>query len=165
MLPLFYHHLDRWPKSIVCCPMMNARYVGLGLLVLAALTGIGGCRSSQARARSSKLVVSQAPFHRDVPVPAGFRMVDQASEDWSNGSARYVRHEYRGPADKPAIRAFYRKQMPLLRWRLLDDSNVHGRIKMRFDRDGESCTISIEDHSIGWSSGVSVQVLVVPNAP
>ena len=145
--------------------MMNARYASVGLLALAAVTGILGCRSSQTRARSAKLVASQAPFHRDVPVPAGFRMADQASEDWSNGSARYVRHEYRGRADKLAVRAFYRKQMPLVRWSLLDDSNVHGRIKMRFDRGGESCTISIEDHSSGWSSGVAVRVLIVPNAP
>lgn len=92
-------------------------------------------------------------------------MVDQASEDWSNGSVRYLRHEYRGPADKLSVRAFYRKQMPLVRWTLLDDSNVHGRIGMRFDRGAESCTISIEDYSGGWSGGVSVQVLIVPNSP
>ena len=151
--------------SIVLCHMMNARYARFSLLTVAAVIGLWGCRSSQTRARSATLVASHTPFHRDVPVPSGFRMVDQASEDWSNGSVRYVRHEYRGRADKLAVRAFYRKQMPLVRWTLLDDSNVQGRIGMRFDRGGESCTISIEDYSSGWSGAVSVQVLIVPNSP
>ena len=149
----------------VLCSMTYARYAVFGVLTVAAVTGLPGCGSTRSRARSATLVASQAPFHRDVPVPTGFRMVDQVSEDWSNGSARYVRHEYRGRADKLAVRAFYRTQMPLVRWSLLDDSNVHGRIDMRFDRGGELCTIGIEDYVSGWSGGVSVQVLIVPNSP
>ena len=97
-------------------------------------------------------------------MPTGFRLVDQASEDFSSGPVRYVRHRYLGRADKYAVREFYRKQMPLVRWTAISDSNVNGRITMRFQRQDESCTVTIEDETSGFARRVAVQVMIAPSA-
>lgn len=121
------------------------------------------CAASPKLDARAVLTASPTPIERDVPVPTGFLLVDRASEDWSNESARYLRHEYRGRADKRAVREFYRRQMPLVRWTLLDDSNVHGSIVMRFQRGTESCRVQIEDRLRGWSRSTVIQVLIAPN--
>lgn len=93
-------------------------------------------------------------------------MVDQSSEDWAAGRRiRYLRHRYRGRADKYNVREFYREQMPLVRWTAISDGNVNGRITMRFERAAESCTITIEDETPRVFRRVAVEVIVAPIPP
>lgn len=125
---------------------------------------VSACAAVGPRGPSGALQVATVSFDRDIPVPRGFRMTEQVSEDWSNGSARYLRHRYVGRADRQGVREFYRRQMPLVRWTPVDESSVHGRISMRFHRGSESCTIDIEDLPGGWSRRVAVGVLIVPSS-
>ena len=104
-----------------------------------------------------------APYEPDIPLPGGFRLVDESSEDWSSGSTRYVRHRYLGRADKYAVRRFYREQMPLVRWTPISDGNVGGHMNMRFRRGTESCTVRVDDADGARSTGgVVVEVLIAP---
>ncbi len=148
--------------------MYNAILAGhwnCAVVVAVALSVGDGCVAARGTAHSDTLLPAANPYDADVPVPAGFRLVDEASEDWSNGSARYLRHRYRGRADKSAVRTFYREQMPLVRWTPISDGNVHGSVTMRFQRDGESCTITIEQERYGLTRYAAVDVLIVPKAP
>ena len=123
-----------------------------------------GCAGPGAAARNGLLASSMHPYEPDIPVPVGFRLVDQASEDWSTGQLRYVRHRYVGRADKYAVRKFYLEQMPLVRWAAISDGNVHGHVTMRFQRGAESCTVTIEDEAAGLGRRVAVEVLISPAA-
>lgn len=129
------------------------------------LSVVGGCVGKTPPTRNASLVSSAHPYEPGIPLPAGFRLADQGSEDWSSGPVRYVRHRYIGRADKYAVRKFYREQMPLVRWTATSDNNVNGRIMMRFRRQNESCTVTIEDDTSGFARRVAVQVMIAPSAP
>ncbi len=105
---------------------------------------------------------SPHPYEPDIPLPKGFGLADQSSEDWSSGPLRYVRHRYVGRADKYAVRDFYREQMVLVRWTPISDSNVRGRYTLRFERENESCIITIEGEEGFASRRVIVEALIAP---
>ncbi len=128
------------------------------------LSAVVGCAGPRLAARNDALTPSAHPYEPDIPVPVGFRLADRAIEDWSSGQVRYVRHRYLGRADKYAVRKFYREQMPLVRWTVISDGNVHGLITMRFQRGAESCTVTIEDEAAGLTRRVAVEVLIAPSA-
>ena len=129
---------------------------------VAFLTVAGACTDRHGMSPDAVLVASPRPYEQDIPLPEGFRLVDQSSEDWTGGSVRYVRHRYRGRTDAFAVRGFYREQMPLVRWTPVSDGNVHGRCTMRFERGAESCTIVIEEDASRLSRGVTVDVTITP---
>jgi hypothetical protein len=108
-----------------------------------------------------RLIASSKPYEPDVPIPVGFKLVDEASEDRSTGVSRlYLRHLYHGKADKHAVRSFYREQMPLARWIKVSDGNVQGKITLRFEKGSESCTIEIREKPGRMGTSTEVQVLV-----
>jgi hypothetical protein len=129
--------------------------MGAAVLILALLTG-SGC--SQQPEKIERLVAAPRPYEPDVPIPSGFRIVDDATEDRSTGTMRlYLRHVYTGAADKYAVRNFYREQMPLARWSKVSDGNVRGLCTLRFVKGNESCVVEIGDAS---QFKTRIQVLV-----
>ena len=114
------------------------------VVALGACLALCGCQMSSPK-QSMRLVPSPRPFEADIPVPAGFRFVEQASEDRSTGTTRlYLRHVYRGEGNKYEVRNFYREQMPLARWVKVSDGNVKGEYNMRFEKGLEACNIRIQ---------------------
>jgi calcineurin-like phosphoesterase family protein len=106
-------------------------------------------------------LVRGRPFEPDLPVPANFALVEQASEDRSTGTRRlYLRHVYTGSADKYAVRNFYREQMPLARWTKVSDGNVQGFLTMRFEKNDESCSVTITGSAHAFSNKTKVQIVV-----
>lgn len=147
------------------CTRSRAGLFAIGMLVAASPLGavtLMGCVRNTARAGSARLVVSARPYVEDIPVPEGFTLVEQSSEDWAMASLRYLRHRYAGQADKAALRDFYRVQMPLVRWSPTSDGGVHGRYTMRFTRGNETCTVEIHDGAVRSSRGVVVDILIAP---
>ncbi len=121
---------------------------------------LSGCGTQDAQGKRFQLVRGR-PFEHDLPVPAGFVMVEQASEDRSTGSTRlYLRHMYQGKADKYAVRHFYRDQMPLARWTKVSDGNVKGLFTMRYKKGDESCTVTISDQRKVFGSLITVQIVI-----
>lgn len=112
-----------------------------GVAVLA-----GGCESPDAN-HDVRLVVSRTQYEKDIPIPDGFELVEDACEDQSTGTRRlYLRHRYEGRADnKYAVRRFYREQMPRARWHLVSDGGVNGVYTLRFEKGTEACTVEITD--------------------
>lgn len=155
-------HSARGIREVVLTAM-QARWSRLSVGAAVVLLAVG-CAGPRAIDRNGALSPSARPFEPDIPVPAGFRLADRSSEDWSSGVTRYLRHLYRGRADKYVVRRFFREQMPLVRWTAISDSNVHGRVTMRFERGNEVCTVTIESDRVGLSRGVAVEVVIAPLA-
>ena len=143
---------------------MYAERRGQRALVKLVLILAGGCAGTRATDRGVVPTPSPHPYEESIPLPTGFVLVDQSSEDWSAGPLRYLRHRYRGRGDKHAVRTFYREQMPLVRWTAVDESSVHGRCTMSFRRRSESCTITIEGAGSKLFPYVTVDVLITPKA-
>ena len=142
----------------------RARLFTVVVLMAASLSTLSamGCVRNAGHARGARLVVSARPYVKDIPVPAGFTLVEQSSEDWAMASLRYLRHRYAGSADKAALRDFYRVQMPLVRWSPTSDGSVHGRYTMRFTRGTETCTVEIHSGTGRSSRRVVVDILIAP---
>ena len=134
----------------------------IGALVAPILVFTSGCVGAAGSARFFTLEASPHPPVKDIPVPEGFRLADQSSEDWASGSIRFIRHRYVGRADKHAVRRFYREQMPLVRWAARSDANLHGRFSMHFGRGTDDCTVLIDSPASGRSKRVTVDVIVSP---
>lgn len=131
-------------------------------LVALVPMSLNGCAGVHRSSDVLALKVSAHPLVRDIPVPEGFRLVDQSCEDWASGPIRYIRHRYTGRADKHAVRRFYREQMPLVRWTAISDANLHGRFTMRFERSKEYCTVFIDSPAARKSDQVIVDVIISP---
>jgi hypothetical protein len=109
------------------------------------------------------LLPSSHPIVADIPVPTGFELVDQAGEDRPGDRQRYLRHRYRGKADKGIVKTFYQEEMPLVRWTLISESEVDGRILMRFTKGTESCSVTVENDVRGFARRVIVEVIIAPS--
>ena len=122
----------------------------------------GGCESPpQRKDQAVRLIASSRPYEKDVPLPAGFKIVEPLMEDYSTGQSRtYLRHMYAGRADKFAVRRFYREQMPLLRWAKVSDGAIKGEFSMRFAKGNEVCMIDIHDKGTIFGKKTLVQVKV-----
>ncbi len=130
--------------------------VALGALGAAALNS-HGCAATRGELRPSV-----KPATADIPLPSGFRLREQSSEDWASGPVRYLRHRYEGRADQAAVREFYRREMPLLRWTAIEDGSINGRVRMRFERERETCTVTMEDSRGVIGSRVVVEATITP---
>ena len=133
----------------------------VGLLVPAGSLLTSGCKGEGASYQPVRLAPMANPYESDIPVPTGFRLVENTSEDRSTGTARlYLRHSYEGRAVKYDVRGFYREQMPLARWVKVSDGNVKGEYTMRFEKGKEVCTVVIRDRK-RMAGGTEIQVIVL----
>jgi hypothetical protein len=133
-------------------------------LLVCVLLPSGACTGPAARTGGLELSASADPYEADIPLPAGFALVDRSSEDWSSGPLRYLRHTYVGRADKYTVRKFYREQMPLVRWTALADRQLHGRYTLRFRRGREMCTIVIAGQGSRLYPRTTVDVTIYPGS-
>jgi len=144
--------------------MMIAKSLGKragGTVALLACSLTWGCSQNDSGTQQVRLVSSTRAPEPDIPIPAGFQLVDEASEDRSTGVSRlYLRHLYVGKADKYAVRNFYREHMPLARWQKVSDGNVRGVCTLRFEKGSESCTVDIRDAGTGMGRRTQIQILV-----
>ena len=132
-------------------------------LLWALLLGLsGGCADPGPAISRWSLQASPRPYETDIPLPVGFRLADQSSEDWVGGSVRYLRHRYVGRALRTAVRRFYREQMPLVRWIAESDGIVQGTATLRFHRGSEVCTVIVSSGSPDRVGRVTIEVLITP---
>lgn len=157
-------------KNADAPPSRRRSLVQLAALPLALLSA--ACVADQRRAsdqpagamllQASLLQASMDPVERDVPLPRGFKLVEQSSDDWSSGAVRYLRHRYRGGSSPAAVRGFYTRQMPLTRWTPVLDSFSKGRRMMQFERGPEICIVTISSRSRLLARDTIVDVVIGP---
>lgn len=128
----------------------------LAVLCLAVL----GCGPSTGDAM--RIMAKQRPYFLDVPVPMGFELVVDASEDSMTGRRRlYARHVYEGRAEIYAVKHFYQDRMPQYKWQMVNAIHVQGVHEMRFEKGQEACSIRISPPKSGWGGKVRVQIIIM----
>lgn len=78
----------------------------------------------------------------DVPVPAGFQLIPQDSYSFESSGVRVGVLKYQGKADIEQVINFYKEQMPMYSWGLLNIVEYGERL-MNFERENETCIISL----------------------
>jgi hypothetical protein len=111
-------------------------------LVLAAAVVSGCAVGPRNMTPTSSLLEPQvAQKFSDVPVPAGFKMVAKESFSFENAGVRVAVLKYQGTAFPDQVITFYKDQMPMYNWNLLNVIE-YGEHLLNFDRDNESCIIT-----------------------
>ena len=91
----------------------------------------------------------------DVPVPGGFKLLTQESYSFEAGGVRVGLLKYHGKADVDQVINFYKEQMAMYNWELLNVVEFGQRL-MNFDRESESCIISLSPKGKNITITISV---------
>lgn len=114
-------------------------------LCLILLTGCAGLskKESDLPKNASLLEPSAIIKFSDLPIPAGFRYIGKESYSFESSGIRIGALKYQGKAEADQVVNFYREQMPMHNWLLLNIVE-YGQRLMNFEKDTESCIITIE---------------------
>lgn len=79
----------------------------------------------------------------DIPVPVGVKLVPMDSYAFESAGLRVGVLKYRGRVDADRVTSFYREQMPMYNWEVLNIVE-YGQRLMNFDRETETCIITMD---------------------
>ena len=104
-----------------------------------------GCATTSGKdtSKESALLEPQATLKfPDVPIPAGFKAIVEKSYSFETQGVRVGVLRYQGKANPDQIVSFYKEQMPMYNWNLLNIVEYGNRL-MNFDRENETCIIDL----------------------
>lgn len=124
---------------------MKLKLLGVLLVCFSAICGCASTSGSkQGNAVNSTLLEPQAVLKfSDIPIPVGFKAIPQDSYSFESSGIRVGILKYQGKADIEQVVNFYKEQMPMYNWNLLNIVEYGTRL-LNFDRDYETCIISLE---------------------
>ncbi|MFC1658825.1 hypothetical protein ACFL1D_05530 [Candidatus Omnitrophota bacterium] len=96
----------------------------------------------------------------DVPVPAGFTILEDKSFISQNAGMRAGILRYTGVADAENVVSFYKNQMPVHNWVLLNILE-YGEQMLNFERENEICLITITPRR----GRVWISISLAPKSP
>ena len=124
---------------------MAKRIFVLGLLGF-LVSGLCGCalfpKKNKDMATSQVLEPQMQLRFADVPVPAGFKLLERESYSFENTGVRVGVLKYQGKVNADRVVNFYKEQMPMYNWNLLN-SVEYGQRLLNFDREQETCIITL----------------------
>lgn len=95
----------------------------------------------------------------DAPVPAGFKLIPQESYSFEAAGVRVSLLKYQGKANIDQVVSFYREQMAMYNWNLLNVVE-YGQRLLNFDRETETCIVSLTQKG----SSVIITISIGPKA-
>lgn len=118
---------------------------------LAMLVGVGliGCaqggsiRASSADGEPAELEPHSRPPVADMPIPAGFQLLEEQSHAFESPGVRFIDHTYRGVATKTQLERFYRKHLPARGWEFRNAQMNRGTHTLRFENGDEVLDVLI----------------------
>ncbi|MFA6384356.1 MAG: hypothetical protein WCY10_03175 [Candidatus Omnitrophota bacterium] len=102
-----------------------------------------GCASMTAGNADRMLEPAATLRYPDIPVPAGFNLLSQQSYSFENAGIRVALMKYKGRGTLDQVLNFYKAQMPISNWNLLNISEFGNRM-LNFERDTETCIITMQ---------------------
>jgi len=135
-----------------------------GTIILAlCLTTLTGCvlnqRDRTNPANPSLLEPQSVLKFTDVPIPVGFKQIPLESFCFETSSMRTGLLKYQGKGNPDLIVNFYKEQMAMYNWSLLNVVE-YGQRLMNFDRENETCIINIVPK--GSSSAITITIAIGP---
>lgn len=114
------------------------------LLILVAFILLGGCTILQPKDTTNPALLEPQTLVKfsDVPVPSGFKLLPKDSYSFEALGTRVGMLKYQGKASIERVAAFYKEQMGLANWTLLNTIQ-YGDCQLNFERDAETCIITL----------------------
>ena len=157
-MPLFFRR--RLPPAGARFPAAVA--VAVAVVAAGCTSHSGGFNSSAAREPASAGAAVQHPTLEGIPLPAGFRLVDDRSFGVSTGPMRVGRFEFRGNVERTTVASFFKQYMPSGGWTLRKEDFDRGVYELRFESSSEECTIRLRAE--GRATIIGVQVSPIPGS-
>jgi hypothetical protein len=117
----------------------------VAFLILLSVFIISGCALMEKKQKpeSAGLLEPQtASRFSDLPLPAGFKLMGESSYAFESSGVRVAAMQYQGKADVEQVLNFYKEQMPMYNWNLLNVVQYGSRL-LNFDRENETCIIEL----------------------
>jgi hypothetical protein len=128
----------------------------LCFLITAVLTG---CETVSADSRLEPQAILK---FSDLPVPQGLKPLPQISYSFENAGVRVAVLKYQGRANIDQIINFYKEQMPMFNWNLINIIE-YGQRLLNFERDNETCIITVQVAGF-WNEDALVTVSLGPKS-
>lgn len=120
----------RW----ICCVIAPAAL---------ALAGCSAFGSSVDESPRTSDPARQHPTVEGIPIPNGFRYVDDKSIFFSSGAIRAGIYEFSGSTDVIAVYRFYKDYMGQAGFTLRQEWGDRGEYYLRFDSSTEECMVKL----------------------
>ena len=98
----------------------------------------------------------------DVPVPVGLKPLSQTSYSFENAGVRVGVLKYQGRANIDQVINFYKEQMPMFNWNLINIIE-YGQRLLNFERENETCIITMQVAGF-WNEEVLVTISIGPKS-
>lgn len=120
---------------------------------------LSACATSQGRSSDPTQVPALEPAAMlklaDIPVPAGFVFVPEESYAFQSANFRAGLLKYRGKALGDQVVVFFKEQMPMYNWNLVNIVE-YGRRMLSFEKEQETCIITIDGKDNRYDIAVSI---------
>ncbi len=142
-------------------------------LFLFFVIALSGCvdlsqKNDPASGMPAVLEPSSAIKFSDVPVPVGFNILPQNSYSFETSGVRVGVLKYRGKASADQVVSFYKEQMPMYNWHLLNVIEFGERM-LNFERENETCIVDLSPKGsscfLTISLGPKSQITKKPKQP
>ena len=134
--------------------------LGKYFLILLLILPLAGCATTNGEVSDLTAMEEEETFSRpglsptagkvrfaDIAVPSGFKIISDRSFTFQTEGVRVALLKYAGRANTQALLEFYKEQMPLYNWELLNLVE-YDRIILNFERGKQSCIVTIEPRGI-----------------
>ena len=115
----------------------------MGFLLAGSLIGCSTFSDNSKSAGSGMLEPQAILKFSDVPVPTGLKAMPTASYSFESSGVRVGVLKYQGKGNADQITNFYKEQMAMYNWNLINIVE-YGQRLLNFDRENETCIISLE---------------------
>lgn len=138
-------------------------------LFVFSLFVVFGCESIHARSsyrEEPDLAPASSSKLADIPVPQDLTLLPKESYSFESGAVRVAVLKYHGRVTVDRVVRFYKAQMPLARWTLLNTIESQNCL-LNFERAEETCIVDISPRMFGVLVTVSLgpKPSLVPKTP
>lgn len=133
---------------------MTRRTLSLALLCSCILI-FCGCSTYSESERSNTLEAQPTFKFTDIPVPIGLKPMPESSYSFQCSGVRVGVLRYKGKGDAEQIISFYKQQMPMYNWTLVNVIE-YGQRLLNFERETESCIITMQPKGSNITLTISV---------
>jgi hypothetical protein len=118
-----------------------------GLILISCFVSVlflAGCAGLEKKGATTPALLEPQAILKfaDLPIPTGFKLLPKSSYSFETQGVRVGMLKYQGKANPEQIVAFYKEQMTMYNWDLLNIVEYGDRL-LNFDRDNETCVITL----------------------
>ena len=128
---------------------MKKKNIAILTTCLALLFLMSGCATmyddgyGKSSTEQKALDVSTLLRFNDVPVPAGYKVLNSESFAFQNDAIRVALLKYVGSRTQDQVVLFYKEQMPTYNWSPINIIEYERRM-LNYEKGSESCIITVE---------------------